>query len=395
MNTSSKFRLLKRNFTVARIISFSGSSFSEFAIPLFLFDRGASPLHIAMQWVILALARFFSGYFSPHLTFIRYDKTGIVLLDIVQGIAILTPVVFHTSAPIVSCYVATVFISIFSTLQQGFITSLITHGTESETNPHVLKQQMNASIESGRNFGMLFGYAAAFFVSSRLGFQAAFFIDSISFIASALILINTPAKYPMVQPQDKRSYSLLFTPRLKLVTFSQMFLSGAAFLFNGCYIFHLKNDFKASDKIIMMFFITQYLAYAVGGFAASRLQSLSKSLHPWIRLTMAAIFLGFAFTSTSYFFIAWNVILSFLIGISQPAVMVIFQESVAPSQQRSMGSARTAVVSIVGAVGAALSGFLLEKTEAQFIFILASVVSLISALIFAFYVRDLKDTQST
>ena len=95
---SPQFNRLTRNFGTARIINFLGSAFSDFAVPLFLYDRGSRPFHIAMQWTILALARFSSGYIAPKITLWKTDKSGVICLDVLQGIAVLLPVMLYGSS---------------------------------------------------------------------------------------------------------------------------------------------------------------------------------------------------------------------------------------------------------------------------------------------------------
>lgn len=386
---SIEYRRLLRNFGTARIINFFGSAFSEFSVPLFLYNKGSHPIHIAMQWAVLASARFLSGYLSPRITIWKKDTSGIIWIDILQGIAVLLPVILYDRSPLLGSYLCTLILASLSTIQQGYIGSLIVNASKQEKDSIAAQQRLNSILESGRHAGMLSGFILAFLLSSYFGFKVAFLIDSATFFASAWLLKTTPTEH-FEKPHSPESvapltYSLLFMPHIRWLTISQLLLSFAGFFYNGSYIVHLKRDLASPDSAITSLFILQYLAYAGASFLSAQYKEFPIRLHLMIRSCFVPIYLLFAWSPTFHGFIFANTVYSFLLGWSQPNIITLFQKSAPAKQQRGLATARTALVSIIGAVGAMLAGIMLNSHGAKVIFLLATAVCILSWVAFVHY----------
>jgi predicted MFS family arabinose efflux permease len=385
---SNKFNQSANQLFRARLISCIGSAFSEFTIPLYLYSTGTHPIHIALQWALLALARVLSGYLAPHLSIWRADRTGLAVLDLMQAGVILVPALFGGHHPILTCYFATLLLALLSTLQGGYVSSFCASVSRLEKDPKPALLRINSRIETGRYAGMCIGYSLALLVSSEFGLKAAFIVDSLSYLLSAFLIFRICAEGQVSQSSSsvQPTYSILFGKHLRNLTISQMSLSFAIFLFNGSYIFHLKNNFHAFNYQIAALSISQYLAYSLGGMITGKMKNFLLAWHQLIRSGIALVFIGFA--TNAWIFIFMNIVLSFLLGFSQPAILALFQEPLKAEQQRGAGAARTALVSVTGALGAAFAGMLLIPLGSRTIYLLGACMALYSAVIISKFIKS-------
>src|SRR5262249_37563790 len=92
----------------------------------------------------------------------------------------------------------------------------------------------------------------------------------------------------------------------------------------------------------------------------------------------------FIFAGTPFLFAFVNAVLSIIFGWTQPALLGFFQGRTVLDQQRSMGAARTALVSVAGAFGSSLAAPMAAQGRGDLAFVFAASICLISAIILAF-----------
>lgn len=376
---SPEFLHTGRRIHRARFISFIGSAFTEFAIPLFLLHKSGDARHVGLQWVFVALSRILGGYIAPRIHFFSSDRRALVWLDTILGCATLIPALAPHEWVVGACYLTTIITACLATIQGGFIDSLVGETAQTQSNPDAARAWLLGKIENGRHFGMLLGYLLAYLVSSKLGFESAFLIDAGSFMVSALLLSLVAVDGRIESPRVRVSYSVLVRPHVRVLTASQLLAGFSLYIYNALYVIVMKREFGASDAYLSALYILQYIGYFVGSRVPSKWVELRGHPLPdvtvgWFRLGAVLVYVGFAAASTPTTFIAINTVFSMIIGASLPGSMALFQKAVPRDLLRATGAARVAATSLAGAVGAASASFLLPYRPIHEIFLLGAAV---------------------
>lgn len=389
---SESFLRAGRLLYTARFISYVGSAFTEFAVPLYLLKKSGSPLYVGLQWTLIALMRILGGYWAPRIRYFQSDRQALVVLDLTLAVAALLPALGGPDAVFWTCSLATVCVAFLGTLQGGFMDSLVGEAAALEPRREAARAWLLSKNENGRHLGMLVGYSLAYWVSSRVGFRWAFAMDAASFVVSAALLstlaISERARRPIVQA----SYSILLRPEMQILTFTQMLVGFALFIYNALHVSVLKQDLHATDAEMSCLYILQYVAYFFGSRLPSRWvekrgRPLPDSSTVLFRLCVVVIYLVFAQASEPWVFIAGNTAFSFIIGASFPGSVSLFQRMVEPSELRAAGAARLALTSLSGALGAALSSVLILHLPAQWIFSAGALIYLVAGLMLGYFVK--------
>lgn len=394
---SEQFARMGRKIHFARFVSFVGSAFTELAIPLFLYRESGNATHLGLQWTFIALTKVTAGYLAPRLKIFRNDRVALYRLDTALAVATLLPLVLLRLNVVLGCYLATVAIAFLTTIQGGYIDSFVGAVARAEPKAESARAWLIAKIENGRHLGMMLGYMLAFVVSSRLGFGAAFVIDALSFLVSALLIRSVPLDGSVGDPHASTpgSYSILWRPELRWLTVSQLLAGFGLFIYNALHVIVMKQELHASDAQISFLYMLQYVGYFVG----SRLPSwwVERTHHPLsnrstvlFRWSVVGIYVGFALASSPLAFMLANMLLSFVIGVSWPGAIALFQRAVQPHELRAVGSARLAATSVAGAVGSAMASFLIRDLSSGRIFMVGAVIYVISGAVLTLYCRQLK-----
>lgn len=380
----SNYKNVAKRLMYARTISFFGSAFSDLVLPLFIYETTKSPVLLGLQWTVNALFRLVTGKLAGSVTLWKTDKSGLIWLDFLQGLAALVPLLFWSSAPALGTYISGVALAIFVTLQAGFIDSLVRHITSMAENHTEARTWFNANLDKGKNIGLFLGYLVAWLAATYAGFKVAIIIDSLTFFISAAITVSIKDSHNYQQVKAvKASYSLLFQNKIiSLLTASQAFLSFSIYIFNSAFIYTMKHSFDAPNSAIATLLIMQSVCYIIGSTAASRVTKISLKTQALLRFSFVVIFIGFAFSSNYTQFITWNAVLSILVSFTQPGILSLFQSFASPETSRSLGSARASVMAVTGSVGAAITGVLLSSMSFSFVFGIATITSLIGSSLF-------------
>jgi hypothetical protein len=382
-----------QKLVIARSISAFGSSFSDFILPLFIYETTKSPGLLASQWAINALSKFTAGKISGRFHILQSNKQAIILLDVLQGLSALLPFIFWNSFPTIGTFLAGVLISFFLTIQIGYLDSSIVKMTDHNEEKTKIRSGINASLENGKNIGQFSGYLCAWALSTIVGYKLAIFIDSLTFFISAFITLTIidHTRHDL-NSKVKESFSLLFQNKsVSLLTISQGFLSFTIFIYNSSFIFTLKNHFNAPDSAIAVFLTSQALMYIFGSYLAKRYRELSMNWHLYYRTAYFFIFIGFFISRNYNHFLVLNCLLSLLVSFTQPKIMALFQSFSNSENSRSMGSSRASLMAIAGLFGSVLCGLISKlNIDYQFVFLAASFTSFISIVLFKFFIGVFK-----
>jgi DHA3 family macrolide efflux protein-like MFS transporter len=373
---------------LSRTLSFFGSAFTSFALPIYLYEISGSAIHVGLQWVTFAICRILATKVSSRLTFLKSDKLGISLIDFAQGLVLVAFFLSPNSLQIPCAYICNGLIALLSAVQNGFIDSLV--GSISENRKSVnanSRLQIASLMENSRYLGNFLGLASAYFFVELIGLRGSLLIDGITFFVSGgLIFLTTTrgSEIPRVhEVPDGHLFKALFSNlNLKFLSLSTAFQFAAVFIFNAIYIQHLKGPLKASNSTIALLYIFQYIFYLASTTFVSKFKIAPRTLLLLGRMGIVFSYFWLSISGNAYHFIAANALLSFALGVVQPLVTTNYINLTPPKHRRVLGSARVALQFSAGAVGALIASIFVSTFGSQYILILGLVVS-IAMLVFS------------
>lgn len=389
-----RFLQAGRRIHLARLVSFVGSAFSEFAIPLFLYHHTSNALHIGLQWSLIALTKLFAGQVASRWHWGKTDRRALVHLDLLLAFAALLPLMLFNVNLIVGTYLCTFSVAFLTTIQAGYIDSLVGHAAEDEAAPETARSWLLAKIENGRHLGMMLGYGLAFYASAQFGFGWAIAIDSATFVISALLLATVAIEgQARMMAKAEPAYRILFKPRLRVLTLTQLLIGFGLYTYNASFLVFLKRDLMASDGMITLLFVFQYIGYTVGSFVPGYWvrrfrEPLPERVFFWMRAGVVPLFVLFAVAPNGAIFVGVNFLLSVVIAAQLPTSVAMFQKAVSQSQLRAAGAARIGVTSFAGALGAAVASFALSHGSGRLVFAYGALVYALAAMLLAKYLQD-------
>jgi MFS family permease len=383
-----------RRIHAARLVSFVGSAFSEFAIPLFLYHETNNALHIGLQWSLIALTKLFAGQFASRFHWGRTDRRALVHLDLFLACTALLPLIFLNVNLIVGTYLCTFFTAFLTTIQAGYIDSLVGHAAEKETKPEAARSWLLSKIENGRHLGMMLGYGLAFYTSAKFGFEWAIAFDSATFVLSAVMLMGVSIEgQARVSARPEPAYRILFRPAVRTLTITQLLVGFGLYTYNASFVVFLKRDLLASDGMVSLLFVLQYIGYTLGSLVPGYWVAKFKEPLPdrsllLMRIAVVPLFVLFSFAPNGLTFVVTNAVLSLVIAAQLPLSVGLFQRAVSSSQLRAAGAARIAVTSFSGAFGAAVASAVLKESSGRVVFAYGAAVYAIAAILLAKYFRE-------
>lgn len=397
MNNLQSLESIIKRLTLSRVINFFGSAFSDFVLPLFIFETTQSPLLMAIQWTLSSLAKLVAGKVSGTFHLASSNKKALIILDVIQGLAVLIPLLFWNSFPIIGTMLSGIILSFSGTLQAGYLESFLFNLTEDCSDKTERRTQFNSRLDRSKNFGLFLGYLVAWAASTYIGYQFAILMDALTFIVSALLISKLTDNHVLqLKLRVKESFSLLFRhQKISLLTTSQAFLSFSIFIFNSSFIYVMKKNFNADNRMIAILLILQTLIYIIGGSLVPFFKKMSLSRHVGLRYLYFIIFLGFVFSLNEYHFIFWNICLSLLISFTQPTIMAQFQSFSNSQNARNLGAARASLMAVTGSVGSAVSGVILDNFSYQYAFSLGVIFSFVCGILFHIYFFKTKTEQTS
>ena len=387
----TKIKTTINKLMFARSISFFGSSFSDFVLPLFIYEMTKSPILIGLQWTVIALSKIIAGKISGRFHIGKTNKHALLILDLCQAISTLIPLVFWNYNPALGTFISGFLIAFCITLQAGYIESTVVHLSDSTEDANNTRTWINANLDKGKNIGLFLGYLVAWLTATYAGYKVAIAIDSLSFLVSALVTYTVhDDSIHELKNKVKASYSYLFqTKTISYLTISQALLSFSIFIFNAGFIYTMKHEFNSPNGAIAALLIFQSLLYIVGSSLASKFNLKNLDHHVYFRFLYVLIFLGFSISTNYYHFILFNALLSLLISFTQPRIISIFQSFSNPTNSRSMGSARASLMAVSGSIGSVLCGYLLSIYSFKVPFLFATLSAFICSVLFLLMTKSL------
>lgn len=388
---SQKFARSSNFIYLSKFVSSFGSAFSKFAVPLYVYGQTNEVAHIGMQWAVVAIVQLIACLTIPHIQLVKNDRKGVFITDILMATVLLLPLIFHNIFPVAIAYVVTVLITYLGTLQASYFESLIGHIYDEETEKEKARGYLLGKCKTGENMGFLVGFAMAGVSYQAFGFKASFVIDAVTFLLSALsILFVESVGYAGMKKLPAKTLSLVFGPKLHLLSISQAFAAFSVFVMNGIYLVVLKDVYGVTDHFLGVIFTFQFASSLFGSYLFTRLSLKIPNLDTLAflsRLSYFPMFLLFGFLASGGQFLVLYSLFCFVVAFSLPAIQSMFQREVEIKQLRGVGVGRLAINSIAGGMGACFGAVYLSELGFRNLYLISAFAALIGACFFFLHLK--------
>jgi MFS family permease len=365
-----------RVFWAARTVSMAGSRFTTFAVPAYLFDRGASPavvgLVLAAISVPLVLAPF-GGVLAD-----RADPRHVMIAcDLGQAVTVGAVAILLPGLPVLVplLVAATLMSTAFLPAGKGVVSRLV---------PRERLGRANAQLGLSSNVATAVGPLAAAGVYQFAGARAAFAVDSASFLISAALLLLVPRLPPTGELVGRVLADL--RDGLRYVARDRLVRAVAIGLLLGV-------AFAAMDDAVLVFLTRDELDGPAAGYGiALSAFGVGMVVVPLALLAVRRRFSGLALTAAGLAVggaglaaagLAPSLVLAVLAygvagagnGLENIGVDTAIGEHVpAPLLGRVFGAVY-APLSVGGIAASAVAGVLAEATSARTVFVIAGIGS--------------------
>ena len=366
-------------------ISSLGGAMSTIFIPLLIYNKTHNPLIMALQVLLQVIGNVVACQIIGRFKIANTDKPSLLICNLFLAITILLLVFLSDAFLVPGFFLITMLSAIFTTASRGYYESII--GTISQESGGT-RQNMVSITQSYENFGAILGSSLTVPLLVWGSSSTAFIIDSCTYLIAALLINRITCLGQVCTPKSTHPMMLfiLFKQKSRQLTISHGFLAIALFLLNGSVIYVLKQSLNVSDRLMSVYYVSQFTFSYLGAFTISIITKkyLINSVHAqWLRLAYALPFFIIAISNSSYLFIASAAFLAFVHTFSIPVWQSFFQEYAEDaSDWRLIGAARKTYVSVIGGFASLLAGVLLTVTNYQKIYLLASVCCIVAALCF-------------
>lgn len=168
-------------------ISAYGSYLNMLALNLFAYELSGSALFSGLFLAVRLTAGFLAGFVAGRIAQHRRRKPLMIAAEISQAVALLALVLSPAVARQEVLYVVAMVTGVGSTVSQVALRSMVPELVGQD-----LRAQANGLLVTGRSIAMVLGFASAGAVLGWVGYDAAFLIDTATFLVSAAVLASLP-----------------------------------------------------------------------------------------------------------------------------------------------------------------------------------------------------------
>lgn len=297
----------------------------------------ASPLEVSFIFLCLAAPMALFGPIAGSLADRLNRKTLMVVSDLIRAGLILILTIADTILVVYVCLFAVgIFSSVFIPAKNGKLKEIV---SENE-----MKSAMSLSAMIDSSTKVLGPFLSGMLVSA-LGSQLVFLVDSITFIASALILFFLPQSVYSVENKGQENYSNTsfrteFTIGFAFIKSNLFLLLGMVFLGISLLLIQLADsqlivlirELSSASPDLFGYLVT---ASGVGMFLSGFILARKTGYNSFTLMLIGALGLGISFGTMALFTffdaglsMIWMPFLGFLAGFSATLVFVPFHAAV-------------------------------------------------------------------
>ncbi len=378
---------------LAQTISLIGDAFTWVGLALlaYQFDKERSPVILATALTLRVSAFIIFSPFAGVLAD-KVDRKRILYVTHFIRMAIICCLPFITAEW--QIYILVFFLNIFNAFFTPTYRAVIPQIIEGK----YYREAVGLSTATYQLLGIL-GPGLAGITAVWLGAREIFFVDAVSFIAAAILIISIPRKAlqkgvaaASEQSQDAwgdvvKGIRLLFGNKILRFALSIEFISavaGAMILVNT--IGHIKNTLQLSDKYYGWVMAAFGIGAAIAAFVSG---SLDKSKERIVSLVSGALLLGIAVCFANY--IPYNILIIFwaIAGLGQSLAEIpsetLIAENIASADQGKVYGSHFAFSHLWWAITYPIAGFLGSRfPQKEFLYggLLTLALFFITVLIF-------------
>ncbi|WP_432480951.1 MFS transporter [Moraxella sp. ZY200743] len=386
----SKFNKSVNNICGSMLLSSLASSLYLVVLPLYVYHLTNSAISTALQVTISAVGSLLACFFVNNFNIFKSDKLHIVAINVTLSILLCLPYFFNDSAMIYALYTISFVGTFLSTCSSGYIESLISFLAEST---HSLNRQtIIGKTKVFAGMGSALGFFIGGAILSVLNHRVVFFIGGVLFVLSAIFMYLTPIDDIKQRSNSikKAVYKILFSKNIFYLSTAHAISAVSLFIYNGTFIYVLKDIYKVDDIYVSFYFFSLMLATVFGSLLmvkVSRHKELPVRIAPHLRIFYALFFLVTAFSSGYWYFLISVFVLNFLHAFSIPFWQDCFQKYSPSSEWRVIGTSRKTLVAISGIIGSMLGGYLIGKYNIMLTYTVAALLSFVSGVLLMVFIR--------
>lgn len=392
-------------FTLGRLVSIIGSGIQMIAIPLYILDITGSGAAMGIFTLLGMLPRLLAAPFAGVIGDRWNRKKIMVWTDFLRGFLILFLALlsFNGTLTILILFIIQAIVSVFDGFF-GAATGAMLPDIVSEDN----LRKANSVLGSVNSFSLIIGPILGGIIYGVLGITMVFFLNGISFLISGIseIFIDYKVKFEKVGKLNFKSFFTEFKEGLSFIVKKR----GLRYLFSFAMItnFLLSPLFQVVEPYILRQIVKmsaqQYgfvqtfftigmllgnivLAVFLSKTKAKNLMVMGISIESLMMLAFGILI----FPNILSLFSIWNFfwitgIIYFTIGLFNTFVNVPINTNLqlmTPSNIRSrVFSAIEIFAQLMVPFGAVIYGFLLDHVAAHIIFLTATLIALVIAIVF-------------
>ena len=373
-------------------------SMASYSLAVLTYEITKNPIIVSIQVASIALGSTLACTLMKKTTFRPNDKENIILIDFILLLVIIFSFISYinlsNSLSAFVFIVTSLIISLITALRVGYQESLISY-ISSKNNLN--RQNLIGLVKIYSNIGSIIGFS----LISLIVFKNNYFLLFSTMIATLLLSIYTihlidDGGVNYHNKKDKKiSLMILFNEKIKWLSLSHAIASFSLYVYNGTFLFILKDIYGISNLLVSIYFISMMVCSLAGSFLITKITKKIIFLDHWsiyLRLSYSTVFLIIALSNSIYMFILSTLLLNLVHSFSIPIWQNMFQKSaITKIEWRVIATTRKALVSLVGILGSSFGGLIIYHWKYQVSYIVSFFVSLLSVY---FLVKHVKRSEN-
>ncbi|OOS06021.1 hypothetical protein B0189_06075 [Moraxella cuniculi] len=378
------------------LLSSLASSMYLIVLPLYVYHLTNSAISTAFQVTVSAIGSLLSCFFVNNFNLFKSDKNHIVAINVCLSLLLCLSYFFSGLNIIYWLYLISFVATFLDTCSSGYIESLISFIAKTAENTN--RQNIIAKTKIFSGMGSALGFFFGGTLLSLFEYKMVFLMSGGLFILSCIFIhrISINDAKPRDNAIKKAVYQILFAKNIFYLSTAHGVSAISLFIYNGSFIYILKNIYNVDDVYVSLYFFMMMLAAIFGSLFMARLsksQALPVYMAPRLRTLYALLFLIVAFSTNYWYFLVSVFVLNFIHAFSIPFWQDCFQKYSAASQWRVIGTSRKTLVAMAGIVGSFLGGYLIGGYGVMITYFFAAFLALISSVLLMIFVRQSSEAQ--
>lgn len=371
------------------LISSFSSAMYLIILPLYIYHLTNSAISTALQVTISSFGSLLSCFFVNNFNIFKNDKNHIFAINISLCLLLCLTLFFDGKNIIYWLYFVSFLGTFLDTCASGYIESLIAFVSK-ETGRN--RQSIIGKTKIFSGLGSAVGFFVGGIVLIFLDYKTVFVVSGILFLISGFVINAIPVEDAKERSNKikKAVYKILFSKNIFYLSLSHAVSAISLFMYNGTFIYILKNIYKVDDIYVSFYFVMVMIASILGSLLmvnVSKHKELPVFFAPHLRLFYALFFFITAFSFNYWYFLLSAFMLNLIHSFCIPFWQDCFQRYSPSSEWKVVGTSRKTLVAISGILGSFLGGYFIGTYNIMFTYIFAAILCALSSVFLVIFVR--------